>query len=252
MSTPAPNRRIAIFGATSDIATAFMRREAQAGARLVLVGRDRAMLAAAADDLKVRGAGEIAIHVADFADLAALAPAADAAWAAFAGLDLAVIAFGVLPDQEQAARDPAVAERSYAVNFVSPCLLCGMLANRFEAQRGGSIAVVTSVAGDRGRRSNYVYGAAKGGLQTFLAGLRHRLHAADVQVLDIRPGFVATKMTAHLPRGGPLWATPDRVAADIARAIERKRAVLYTPWFWRCIMAVIRGLPRAIFHRTNL
>jgi hypothetical protein len=162
-----------------------------------------------------------------------------------------LIAYGSLPDQAIAAHDPAVAERSYVVNFVSPCLLSGMLANRFEAQRAGTIAVVTSVAGDRGRKSNYVYGAAKGGLQTFLAGLRHRLHTANVQVLDVRPGFVATKMTAHLPRGGPLWAAPDRVAADIARAIERKRAVLYTPWFWRCIMTVIRGLPRAVFHRTN-
>jgi hypothetical protein len=252
VSTPAANRRIAIFGATSDIATAFMRREAQAGARLFLVGRDRAMLEAAADDLKVRGAGEVATHAADLTDLAALAPAADAAWSAFGGLDIVLIAYGVLPDQENAASDPAVAERSYVVNFVSPCLLCGMLANRFEAQRAGTIAVVTSVAGDRGRKSNYVYGAAKGGLQVFLAGLRHRLEAADVQVLDVRPGFVATKMTAHLPRGGPLWAEPDRVAADIARAIERKRAVLYTPWFWRCIMAIIRALPRAIFHRTSL
>jgi decaprenylphospho-beta-D-erythro-pentofuranosid-2-ulose 2-reductase len=252
VSTPAPNKRIAIFGATSDIATAFMRREAQAGARLFLVGRDRAMLEAAADDLKVRGAGEVAVHTADLADLIALAQAEDAAWAAFAGLDVALIAYGVLPDQESAARDPAIAQQSYVVNFVSPCLLCGMLANRFEVQRAGTIAVVTSVAGDRGRKSNYVYGAAKGGLQVFLAGLRHRLNAADVQVLDIRPGFVATKMTAHLPRGGPLWAQPDRIAADIARAIERKRAVLYTPWFWRYIMTIIRGLPRAVFHRTSL
>jgi hypothetical protein len=190
--------------------------------------------------------------LADLADLAALTQAADAAWTAFAGLDVALIAYGSLPDQQSAARDSAVAQQSYIVNFVSPCLVCGMLASRFEAQRSGTIAVVTSVAGDRGRKSNYVYGAAKGGLQTFLAGLRHRLHAANVQVLDVRPGFVATKMTAHLPRGGPLWAEPARVAADIARAIERKRAVLYTPWFWRCIMAVIRGLPRAVFHRTKL
>ena len=252
MITPVSNRRVAIFGATSDIATAFMRREAQAGARLFLVGRDRAMLEAAAADLEVRGAGAVAIHVADLADPAALTATADAAWTAFAGLDVALIAYGTLPDQEAAARDPAVAEQSHMINFVSPCLLCGTLANRFEAQGAGAIAVMTSVAGDRGRKSNYVYGAAKGGLQTFLAGLRHRLQAADVQVLDIRPGFVATKMTAHLPRGGPLWAAPDRVAADIARAIERKRAVLYTPWFWRCIMAVVRTLPRAVFHRTQL
>jgi short-subunit dehydrogenase len=250
--SPPQTPRIGIFGATSDIAVAFARRQAERGARLVLVGRDQPMLEAAADDLRVRGAGDVVVQTADFGDLAALPAVATAAWSACDGLDVALIAYGVLPDQARAEHDAAEAARSHLVNFVSPCLLAGELANRFEARRCGTIAVITSVAGDRGRRSNAIYGAAKGGLQIYLSGLRHRLFAAGVAVLDVRPGFVATKMTAHLPQGGPLWSAPARVAADIERAIARRRAVLYTPWFWRFIMAIIRGLPRAVFHRTRL
>jgi hypothetical protein len=148
--------------------------------------------------------------------------------------------------------DAGLTEAALVLNFVSPCLLCGLLARRFEAQRSGTMAVITSVAGDRGRRSNYVYGAAKGGLQRYLEGLRHRLYGSGIQVLDVRPGFVSTRMTAHLTRGGPLWAEPDRVALDILRAIASPRAVLYTPWFWRAVMAAVRNLPGPLLHRTKL
>ncbi|MBB5752904.1 SDR family oxidoreductase [Prosthecomicrobium pneumaticum] len=243
--------RVALFGATSDIAVAYGRRCAEAGARLVLVGRDPAGLVASADDLRVRGAAAVEILHADFADLAGLPAVAEAAWAAFGGLDLALVAYGALPDQATLEADPAALAETLELNFVSPAVLADRLAARFEAARAGTIAVITSVAGDRGRRSNYGYGAAKGGCQRFLEGLRHRLAAAGVTVLDIRPGFVATKMTAHLPRGGPLWATPDRVAADIARAVARRKAVLYTPWFWGFIMMIVRALPRPLFHRTR-
>jgi decaprenylphospho-beta-D-erythro-pentofuranosid-2-ulose 2-reductase len=249
----APLRRVAIFGATSGIASAVARSFAEArGARLVLVGRDAAALEAMAADLRVRGAGEVAVQLADFAATTSLPEVAAAAWEAFDGLDLALVAYGTLPDQAAAEADPRVAEAALLLNFVSPCLLCGLLASRFEKSRSGTIAVATSVAGDRGRRSNYVYGAAKGGLQRYLEGLRHRLHGAGVAVLDIRPGFVSTRMTEHLARGGPLWAEPERVARDIVRAVESGRAVLYTPWFWRGVMAVVRGLPRPLFHRTPL
>jgi decaprenylphospho-beta-D-erythro-pentofuranosid-2-ulose 2-reductase len=129
--------------------------------------------------------------------------------------------------------------------------LLNALAERFQAQGRGTIAAITSVAGDRGRRSNYIYGAAKGGLQRVLEGLRHRLSSAGVAVVDIRPGFVATRMTEHLEREGPLWASPDRVAADIVAAIAARRAVCYTPHFWRLIMLIVRAMPRFIFHRTS-
>ncbi|MDW8371253.1 MAG: SDR family NAD(P)-dependent oxidoreductase, partial [Geminicoccaceae bacterium] len=158
---------------------------------------------------------------------------------------------GTLGDQAAIARDPEATRRTLLTNFVSPAVLLTALAARLEAAGKGCLAVITSVAGDRGRASNYVYGAAKGGLSTFLEGLRHRLAGKGVHVLDIRPGPVDTPMTAHLEKGGFLWASPERVAADIDRAIARRRSVLYTPWFWRWIMLVIRLLPEPLFHRLR-
>lgn len=245
-------RRVAIFGATSEIAVAFGRKCAEAHDRLVLLGRDSEALERLAADLKVRGAQAVAILPGDFNHINGLKDMADEAWALFDGLDLAFIAYGTLPDQADAIADPAVAAAALHINFVSPALLCDLLATRFEAAGAGTLAVITSVAGDRGRQSNYVYGAAKGGLQLYLEGLRHRLAKSAVAVVDIRPGFVATRMTAHLPQGGPLWATPERVAEDMDKAIRRGRAVLYTPWFWRVIMMIVRLVPRPIFHRTKL
>lgn len=253
MNAPVVNGiRIAFFGATSGIAAAVARRFAQKGARIVLIGRSLDSLADAAADLKVRGASDLSILEADFSQTDKAPSWADAAWAAFGGLDVALVAYGSLPDQQKAETDHAEAERALALNFVSPALLCDELARRFEEQRRGTIAVISSVAGDRGRQSNYIYGAAKGGLQRFLEGLRHRLFKAGVHVLDIRPGFVSTKMTAHLPKHGPLWASPDAVAADIVAAIGRTQTVLYTPWFWRWVMLAIRNVPGRVFHRSSL
>jgi decaprenylphospho-beta-D-erythro-pentofuranosid-2-ulose 2-reductase len=246
-------RRAAIFGATSGIAVAVARRLAASGARIVLVGRDADGMAAEAGDLRVRGAAEVVEITADLAAIDVLGPTAEHAWEEFGGFDLALVAYGSLPDQAALEADPAAAAPAFALNFTSPSVLVLELARRFERQGSGTLAVITSVAGDRGRRSNYVYGAAKGGLQLLLEGLRHRLWAHGVQVLDIRPGFVATRMTDHLPnRSGPLWAEPDRVAGDIIRAVARRRAVLYTPWFWRLILLIVRLLPRPLFHRTSL
>jgi decaprenylphospho-beta-D-erythro-pentofuranosid-2-ulose 2-reductase len=252
LAPSASPRRVAIFGATSGIAAAVARRFAASGARLVLVGRDGSALGLAAQDLRVRGAPEVVTQIADLADFDRLDASAAAAWDALGGLQVALLAHGSLPDQERAETDPTIAREAFALNFASPAILCLHLATRFERQRSGTLAVITSVAGDRGRKSNYVYGSAKGGLQRFLEGLRHRLFAAGVRVLDIRPGFTSTRMTAHMPQGGPLWAQPDRVAADIVRAIEQGRAVLYTPWFWAGIMTIVRNLPRPVLHRSSL
>ena len=244
--------RAAIFGANSGIAVAVARRLAAGGARLALVGRDVEALTAEGRDLTVRGATEVAEITCDFAALDTLGAAAERAWAAFGSLDLALIAYGTLPDQAALDADPDAATAALSLNFTSPGVLALHLAKHLEAQGNGTLAVITSVAGDRGRKSNYLYGSAKGGLQRLLEGLRHRLFARGVQVLDIRPGFVMTRMTEHLPRGGFLWATPDKVAGDILRAVERRRAVLYSPWFWRFILLIVRALPRPLFHRTSL
>ncbi len=244
--------RLAIFGATSGIAAEVARVHAEGGAALVLVGRDRPALDALASDLMVRGARAAHVVTGDLADIAGLNTIAGQAWEALEALDIALIAHGSLPEQTVVRDDPVALAEAITLNFVSAAALCATLAPRFEARRGGMLAVITSVAGDRGRQSNYVYGAAKGGLQRFLQGLRHRLYPAGVRVLDIRPGFVSTRMTAHLPSSGPLWATPRRVAKDIARALKGTGGVIYTPWFWRPIMLVVRLAPAAIFHRSRL
>jgi decaprenylphospho-beta-D-erythro-pentofuranosid-2-ulose 2-reductase len=251
-SNSASPKTIAIFGATSDLAAHVARRYAEAGSCLVLVGRSDQRLGAMADDLAVRGATEVAVQTADFADFAALPAVAAAAWQRFGGLDLALIAYGSLPDQSACERDQETAAAALAINFTSPVLLISELARNFRVQGRGTIAAISSVAGDRGRKSNYIYGSAKGGLQRYLEGLRHSLHASGVTILDIRPGLIATKMTAHLSGDGLLWAKPDVVAADIVKAVSRQSAVLYTPWFWRLILAIIRALPRALIHRTSL
>lgn len=252
MTTPSRALKIAVFGATSAIAEATLRLWAAQNAQLFLVARDRERLERIAADLTLRGARGVKSFVADFDDPSILAPMLAAMEAALGVPDVALVAFGTLGDQKAIARDPEAVRRTLLTNIVSPAVLLTALAERFEQAGRGCLAVITSVAGDRGRASNYVYGAAKGGLQTFLEGLRHRLAKSQVQVLDIRPGPVDTPMTAHVSKEGFLWATPERVAADILRAVGRRRTVLYTPWFWRWIMLVIRHLPQPLFHRLNI
>lgn len=244
--------RIAVFGATSGIATEVARLYAAAGAKLVLIGRDREALDGLAADLKVRGSAETVVLCGDLTETKTLGALVAKAWGAMDGLDVALVAHGSLPIQAEVQDDPTALAEAMNVNFISAAAICAALSPGFEAAGAGTLAVITSVAGDRGRQSNYVYGAAKGGLQRFLEGLRHRLYRSGVQVLDIRPGFVATRMTAHLDTNGPLWATPHRVAADIVRAVDAKRTVLYTPSFWRLIMLIVRTLPAPIFHKSRL
>jgi decaprenylphospho-beta-D-erythro-pentofuranosid-2-ulose 2-reductase len=246
-------RRVLIIGATSAIAQAVARLFAAEGARLCLVARRPERLAAVAADLAARGAGAVETIIADLADLPSHAELVARARAAFDGIDAVLIAHGTLGDQAQCEADTTALLREIATNFASPASLLTHLANVVAAQGQGAIAVIGSVAGDRGRQSNYVYGGAKGGLRVFVQGLRHRLARSGVSVTLVAPGFVDTPMTAGLAKGGPLWASPDRVARDIRRALlGRGPAVLYTPWFWRWIMLIVRLMPDAIFRRTRL
>lgn len=244
--------RVAILGATSAIAEACARAWASRGASLFLAGRRGEELDAMAQDLRVRGAASVTVWQGDLADPERHPAVLSALRESLGTPDAVLVAWGTLTDQAKAEADPAYAVRELATNFTAPAALLLALAPSMVASDGGTIAVITSVAGDRGRQSNFVYGAAKGGLQRFLEGLRHKLHGANVAVLDVRPGFVKTPMTAHLERGGPLWAEPEKVAADIVKAVDARRAVLYTPWFWRWIMLVVRSVPRPLFHRTRL
>lgn len=244
-------KKILIIGATSAIAEAAARLWAAQGHRLYLLGRNEERLGALAADLRIRGAAVAAHGVLDVNQFAAHAAAIDAATAALDGLDTVLIAHGTLGDQKACEQDFAAALQELNTNAISVMSLLTLLANRFEAQRHGTLAVISSVAGDRGRQSNYVYGTAKGALTIFLQGLRNRLHGAGVQVLTIKPGFVDTPMTAHIQQG-PLWAKPEAVAAAIVKAVERRRDVLYTPWFWLGIMTVIRLVPERIFKKLKL
>ncbi len=250
-SPPASPPRVLIVGATSAIAVAVARRYAVRGARLTLLARRPDALQALAADLRVRGAVEVDIQHFDATD-AATGPAWPALWDQAGGFDIALVAHGVLPDQADAERSAAAALRSFDINARSVLAVLTELANLFDAQGRGVIGVISSPAGNRGRASNYVYGAAKAAVTTFCSGLRHRLARSGVRVVTILPGFVDTPMTAALPKTGPLWAQPERVAADIEAALTRRNGTLYTPWFWRWILLIVVHLPQALFLRTKL
>lgn len=242
---------VLIIGATSAIAQATARCYAAEGARLFLAARDPRRLAMVAEDLAVRGAAAVRTQALDL-DRIDDHPALVEAAAAFLGrMDLALIAHGTLPEQAACEADPALTLRALHTNAAGPIALLNRLAPVFEAQGGGTLAAISSVAGDRGRRSNYAYGAAKAALSTYLAGLRHRLAGSGVQVLTIKPGFVDTPMTADFPKG-PLWVGPEVIARGICRAVARRRAEIYLPWFWRPVMALIRAIPEPLFQRLNL
>lgn len=244
--------RVVVFGATSAIAAAVARLYAADGAAFYLVGRNLDRLENVAADLRARGAVSAEIAVADLNDASRHAALVEQAAATLDGLDVALLAQGALSDQAACERDGALTAAEIHSNFVAPASLLTALAPVFERQGRGAIGVIGSVAGDRGRQSNYVYGAAKGGLGVFVQGLRHRLGRSNVGVTLIKPGFVDTPMTAGLKKGGPLWATPEKVAKDIRRAVDGGKATLYTPWFWRFIMMIVCSLPDAIFARTKL
>jgi len=248
---PAAAPRVLLVGATSAIAHAVARLYAARGARLLLIGRRPAALEANAADLRVRGAPAVETAVLDVDRLEDHAAVLAQAWQAWGGLDVALIAHGTLPDQARAQASVGETLGSLQTNAVSVIALLTDLANRFEIQGSGVIGVVSSPAGDRGRASNYVYGAAKAAVTNFASGLRHRLARRGVRIVTVLPGFVDTPMTAAFPKG-PLWASPERVAVDIVRALDRRNGMLYTPWFWRWIMAIVTHLPQALFLRSKL
>jgi len=245
-------KRILIIGASSAIAGACARQWATQGASFFLVGRDPAKLEQVAADLLARGAAGAGVHLMDVADVAAHPAMLARCIESLQAIDIALIAHGTLPDQKACEQDPALALREFASNGSSTIALLTLLANCLEQQRSGTLAVITSVAGDRGRPSNYLYGSAKAAVSTFCEGLRARLYKSGAHVIDIRPGFVDTPMTRGLPLPAPLVASPDTVARRIVAGIERRANVLYAPAFWALIMLVIRSIPRAIFNRLSL
>jgi len=242
--------KLVVAGATSAIAVAVMREAVAAGDSLYLLARDEKKLEAVVADLRVRG-GQVEGTVADLDDLSRHPALLEEARRTLGGFDALLVAHGVLTDQQQAQADPTVFARDVQTNFVSAASLAEAAARLFEAGGRGTIAVITSVAGDRGRQSNYAYGAAKAGLSAYLSGLRNRLAAAGVAVVDLKVGMVDTPMTAHLPKG-PLFASASTVGRGIYRALQRRGDVVYVPWFWAGVMGVIRNIPESVFKKLKL
>lgn len=243
--------KILVFGATSAIAFETAKLFAKDGDSLYLCARDEEDLKRLSDDLIVRGAKEVEYSTFDALDDISIIKAIDNCLAKFPDLDGLFIAYGTLPDQKLCETNVNELKKAIDVNFTSAATILTYIAAHFEKQRCGTIAVISSVAGDRGRQSNYVYGSAKGALSTFLSGLRQRLGKSGVQVLTIKPGFVDTPMTAAFKKG-LLFVGPDVVAKGIYKAIMDGKDVVYLPWFWWGIIMLIRNIPEKIFKKMKL
>ncbi|HEY0136230.1 MAG TPA: SDR family NAD(P)-dependent oxidoreductase [Nannocystis sp.] len=241
-------RRVIVFGASSAIAAEVITLWAARGDRLHLVARDEHKLAAVVE--RCAGAASVTTAVADLCDLERAPALVTEAFAALGGVDLVLVAHGELGDQERSEHDFTEAERILRTNFLSVVALLIPIADVLEQQRSGALAVMTSVAGERGRPRNYTYGAAKGALGLYLQGLRSRLYPAGVQVTTLKLGPVDTPMTATHEKNA-LFATPARVAHDIDRAIDRGAREVFVPWYWAFIMAIVRNAPEPLFQRLR-
>ncbi len=241
---------ILIVGANSAIARATARLFAARKNSLYLIARDAARLQELGADLQVRGADIRGSQTLDLTYPGAVKGALDAAMAALTHIDVALICHGTLPDQQACETDYATAADAINVNGLSVIALLTELAPVMIDQGSGTIAVVTSVAGDRGRQPNFVYGAAKALVSTYLQGLRGKLLPSGVHVIDIKPGLVDSPMTAHLPKGA-LWSMPEQVAIRIVQAIEKRQHTVYAPGYWRLIMLIVRSIPEALFKRLK-
>lgn len=244
-------KKILIIGATSAIAENAARIWAEAGCSLFLVARSKERLDVISKDLIVRGAVGVDQFCMDLTQFDQQDAMLKAAYAFLGGIDVALIAHGTLSNQAACETSPQLTLQEISVNALSVISLLTLLANRFEERQSGMIAVISSVAGDRGRQSNYVYGSAKAMVSTFTSGLRQRLEKSKVRVLTIKPGFVDTPMTQEFTKG-PLWAKPKVVAEQIVRACNKKGGVLYTPSFWLAIMIIIKLIPEKVFMKLKL
>lgn len=243
--------KVVVLGATSGIALKVERQLAERGCELLLVARSEQRLEEIECDLTIRGAKQVLTGAADLSNVSQHAAIFDWINRSFSGYDTLLLAYGSMHEQKESEGSVDTLMEEINVNYVSAAALLTLFASEFEQRGTGCIAAITSVAGDRGRRSNYVYGSAKGALSLFLQGLRSRLHPAGVKVITIKPGPVQTAMTDHMPNASR-FADPAVVARDIVRALERRGPdVLYTPKIWRYVMAAVEHVPETIFKRLS-
>lgn len=244
-------KKIIIIGATSAIAEATARIWAQRGDELFLVARNEERLNLMTKDLKIRGASQVHCYSMDANNFDQHLSILDKAFGVLGAIDIALIAHGTLSNQKECEQSVGLTMQEIKTNALSVIALLTHLANRFEKQGAGTISVISSVAGDRGRASNYVYGSAKAMVTAFTSGLRQRLYKSGVSVVTIKPGFVDTPMTAEFKKG-LLWAKPDDVAAKIVRAIDKRKDEVYVPMFWWGVMWIIKRIPEILFKKVSL
>lgn len=248
-----PSNRVVILGALSAIAIATARIYAAEGAAILLAARHADRLKGLADDLRARGAAQVETAVMDLEAASATAASHLTGWSKqLGGIDHVLVIYGYLGNQEKASSDPAELARIVSSNFSSAVQWCEAAANLMRAQKHGAIVGVSSVAGDRGRQSNYAYGAAKGGFALYLQGLAHSLATSGARAVAVKPGFVDTPMTDGMNKDGALWAKPGAIGQAIRRATDRGGPIQYAPGLWRMIMLMIRSVPAFVFHKTKL
>ncbi len=252
MTATAGAQHVIILGATSAIGEATARLYADEGARFALAGRGEERLAQLAADLLVRGAACCHTYAMDLSEERDASGVLARMAETLGRVDLVFLFYGYLGDQRGAEHDLRQAQQILRVNFTSAAEWCLAAASLLERQDSGTMIAISSVAGDRGRRSNYIYGAAKAGLSVLVEGIAHRLARTPARAVVVKLGFVDTPMTRHIPKIGPLWSKPNGVARLIKAAAKGKWPVVYIPWFWRPIMWIIRALPAAVIYRTKL
>jgi len=243
-------KNVLIIGATSAIAEQCARLWADRGDAIFLVARDGGRLDTIKGDLKIRGASRVGSFQMDVNNFEIHEEMFAAAENSLGAVDIVLIAHGTLSDQEQCQRDVALTLSEISTNALSVVALLTMISSRFEVRHNGTIAVISSVAGDRGRASNYVYGSAKALVSAFSSGLRQRLHGSGVNIVTVKPGFVDTPMTAEFKKGF-LWANSSFVAMKIISAIDSRKGVVYVPSFWGALLFIIKIIPEVVFVRSG-
>ncbi|MEM8780702.1 MAG: SDR family oxidoreductase [Cyanobacteria bacterium P01_G01_bin.49] len=244
-------KSVLLIGATSSISRALAHEMAEAGTALHLVARDRTEVERIANDIAIRYQSPVSWDTIDAFDYETHEQLLPKAISNLGSLDGVVVSLGELGDQAEAEADFNLAQRIINSNYTGVASMLTYVANYLEQQKQGFIIGISSVASDRGRPSNYIYGSAKGALSLFLQGMRSRLAKSNVHVMTVKPGFVDTKMTFG-KSGMFLVASPQQIATAIASGLRKKKNVIYTPWFWRGIMLIIRSIPESIFKKLKL
>jgi short-subunit dehydrogenase len=243
--------RVLVFGATSAICHEVLKLYAVDGAHFFLVARNQQSLGAISADLVARGGTVVGTAAYDFNDWPQHEAGVAEAQRCLGSIDIVIVAHGSLPDQAECESSSAAVKACMDDNFTSAAIVVQACAQQLAAQGHGTLAVISSVAGDRGRKSNYVYGAAKAGIDTLLQGLQGRFAGSAVRIVNIKPGMIITPMTSHMQHG-VIWSTPAAVAPSIYLAIAKGQRVRYVPGYWRLIMFVIRCLPTAVLAKLPL